>query len=99
MRLLVVCNGGMSSSIIVKKLKEAAESKQIELVTEANATNELGDQVGKWDVCLVAPQIMYAVDNVKKTLNIPVAAIDYRVYAIADGEKALDQALELLKDS
>lgn len=97
MRILVVCNGGMSSSILAKKINKAATSRGIDAVAEAKSNSGLNEEIGKWDVCLVAPQIMYAVESVQKTLGIPVASIDGKVYAVADGDKALDRALELLK--
>ena len=50
-------------------------------------------------MCLVGPQLVYAVNNIKSILNIPVASIEPRVYALADGDKALDFAIELAKKS
>lgn len=97
MRILVVCNGGMSSSILTKKINKAAANRGIEVFADARSNSGLNEEIGKWDVCLVAPQIMYAVESVQKTLGIPVASIEGRVYAVADGEKVLDQALELIK--
>lgn len=95
MRILIVCNAGMSSSILVNKIKQAASAKQIDAIVEAKSNNDLGGEKGKWDVCLVGPQIMYAVESIKATLKIPVATVEPRVYAMADGEKALQQALQL----
>lgn len=97
MRILVVCNGGMSSSILTKKISKAAANRGMEVIAEARSNSGLNEEIGKWDVCLVAPQIMYAVESVQKTLSIPVASIDGRVYAVADGDRALDLALELIK--
>lgn len=97
MRILVVCNGGMSSSILTKKISKAATSRGIEVIVKAMSNSGLNEEIGKWDVCLVAPQIMYAVESIQKTLGIPVDSINPRVYAIADGDRALDQALELTK--
>ena len=88
MKILVVCNAGMSSSILVKNIMEYAASISV----EAHSSASVSEQVGKWDVCLVAPQIMYAVDDIKGKLNIPTAAVDMRAYAIADGKAAYEQA-------
>ncbi|MEF2781790.1 PTS sugar transporter subunit IIB [Erysipelotrichaceae bacterium HCN-30851] len=92
MKILVVCNAGMSSSILVKKIMEYAASISEEAIVEAHSSASVSEQVGKWDVCLVAPQIMYAVDDIKGKLNIPTAAVDMRAYAIADGKAAYEQA-------
>lgn len=92
MKILVVCNAGMSSSILVKKIMEYAASISEEAVVEAHSSASVTEQIGKWDVCLVAPQIMYAVEDIKGKLNIPTAAVDMRTYAIADGKAAYEQA-------
>ena len=56
MKILLCCNAGMSSSILVKKIRDVAEKtgEDIEVSAVANASikNE-----GKWDVCLVGPTI------------------------------------------
>lgn len=97
MKILLCCNAGMSSSILVKKIREAAEKRGMEITINAVANAAIKDEVGKWDVCLVGPQLVYAVNTIKAQLNIPVASVEPRIYAMADGEKALDFAIGLLK--
>lgn len=97
MRILLVCNAGMSSSILVGKIKKAAEARGMEIKIEAKSNNGISSEKGNWDVCLVGPQIIYAVDSIKAAIGIPVQAVEPRTYAMADGDKALDQALNLLK--
>lgn len=87
----------MSSSILVKKIREAAEKRGMELTITAVANAAIRDEKGKWDVCLVGPQLVYAVSNIKAQLKIPVASVDPRIYAIADGDKALDFAISLVE--
>ncbi|MGG3854836.1 PTS sugar transporter subunit IIB [Caldifermentibacillus hisashii] len=94
-KILLVCNAGMSSSILINKIKQAAEGRNIEVKVEASSNNGINDEIGKWDVCLVGPQIKYAVDSIQVTLKIPVEAVEPRTYAMADGEAALEQALRL----
>lgn len=95
MKILLVCNAGMSSSILVKKMKEAAKGRDLEVTVEAKSNNEINAEVGKWEVCLIGPQIAYAIDSIKNTLSIPVEPVEIRTYAMADGSKALDQAIKL----
>ena len=97
MKILLCCNAGMSSSILVKKIREAAEKRGMEMTITAVASAGAKDEVGKWDVCLVGPQLSFAVANLKSTLGIPVASIEPRTYAMADGDKALDFAISLLE--
>lgn len=98
MKILLVCNAGMSSSILVNKIKDAAEQKGMSVIVEARSNNGISSELGKWDVCLVGPQIMYAVDQIKHTLKIPVASVEPRTYAMADGAKALEQAVKMFEE-
>lgn len=97
MKILLCCNAGMSSSILVKKMKEAADAANEEISVAAVANASIKDEVGKWDVCLVGPQLSYVVDSIKQQLNIPVAAIEPRVYAMADGVATLAFAKKIAK--
>lgn len=92
MKILLVCNAGMSSSILVKKIKEYAASINEEAIVQAVPSATVSDEEGKWDVCLLGPQIMYAVDEIKNALHIPTEAVDMRSYAISDGKAAYEQA-------
>lgn len=96
MKVLVVCNAGMSSSILVKKMKDYAASQGEELVIKAVSSAAAEDEAGEWDVCLVGPQLMHAVDEIAEAVEVPTAAVDMRVYAMVDGEAALKQAKGLL---
>ncbi len=96
MKVLVVCNAGMSSSILVQKMKnyasEAGEELEIKAVSSASAEEEAGE----WDVCLVGPQLMHAVDEIKEMVGVPTEAVEMRTYAMADGKAALEQAKRLM---
>lgn len=96
-RILLVCAAGMSTSLLVSKMKKVAEAKGIEAWIEAHGNSNISRFNGEVDVCLVGPQLKYALENVKADLpNIPVEPIDMRVYGMCDGDKALQQALDLI---
>lgn len=97
MKILLCCNAGMSSSILVKKIKDAATNTNEEVEVTAVANSGVKDEVGKWDVCLVGPQLIYAVATIKQQLNIPVASIEPRMYAMADGAAVLAFAKSLIE--
>ncbi len=97
-RILLCCSAGMSTSILVAKMQKEAEARGLELDIFAEANTDIGRFNGKVDVCLVGPQIKYAVPAIQEQLpEISVEAIDMRVYGLGDGAKALDRALELIK--
>ncbi len=99
MKVLLVCNAGMSSSILIEKMKNAAKEKGEEIEISASSISGVAQEKGLWDICLTGPQVSYAVDRIKNTLEIPVISIDPRVYALADGEKALELAKKLYEAS
>lgn len=99
MKILLICNGGMSSSMLMSKMKDAAVRSGKEVMIEAVPNTGLEDQAGRFDVCLVGPQIIYAIESIRQTLGIPVASVETRTYAMADGERALEQAEKLLAEN
>lgn len=97
--ILLVCSAGMSTSLLVSKMQKVAEKRGVECNIQAQANSNISRFDGKVDVCLVGPQIRYAQAEIQKSLpSIKVEVIDMRVYALGDGEAALDQALGLIKE-
>lgn len=96
-RILLVCNLGMSTSLLVSKMQKYAAEQGIECHIEANPQTNIKQYAGKFDVCLIGPQIHYAQPTITEALSpIPVEPIDMLVYGMADGGKALKQAFALL---
>lgn len=99
-KILLVCDLGMSTSLIVKKMKDAAEKKQIPVHIEAKGLQNFKEQLSQFDCAMLGPQIAYKLascQEVGRSLNKPVVAIDMMSYGMADGEKILEQALKLLE--
>ena len=84
------------SDIIVTAPQEPSDTapdlNTDENISQAVSSASVSDEKGKWDVCFVAPQIKYAVADVQAKLGIPTAAVDMRVYAMADGKAAYEAA-------
>ena len=68
MKILLCCNAGMSSSILVKKIRDVAEKTGEDIEVSAVANASIKNEVGKWDVCLVGPQLVFAVDSIQQQL-------------------------------
>lgn len=96
-KILLVCNAGMSTSMLVAKMKKAAEAKSIDVSIEAKSLSEAKAEISTVDIVLLGPQIRYELNNVKKVAgNVPVEAIDMRDYGMMNGEKVLTHALEVI---
>ena len=100
MKILLTCAAGMSTSLVVEKMKKAAKKRDLEATIKAEALDKFEDVVEEYDVVLLGPQIRYKKDSFQKIgaeHDIKVEVIDSAAYGMADGEKVLDQALELLE--
>lgn len=99
--ILLACAAGMSTSLLVTKMEQAAKDKGLETkiyaVSVADVDNELAKE--SIDVVLLGPQVRYEEANVRQKLepyNIPLAVINMQDYGMMNGAKVLDSALALL---
>lgn len=100
--IYLVCNAGMSTSILVKKMQDAAAKKGLEDVhIEAFSVEVLDQRVDTADCVLLGPQIRHMFEDVKKVVNgkCPVAVIDMRDYGMIRGDKVLDKALKMIEEA
>ncbi|GLI83905.1 PTS sugar transporter subunit IIB [Rossellomorea marisflavi] len=99
MKVLFVCAGGMSSSIVVNALKKEGAKEGLEMDVLAIGTGEVADEISKgWDVCMVAPQIRHRFDQVKKVAdgaNVPCGPIPPQAYSPLGGATLLKTVKEL----
>lgn len=96
-KILLVCNAGMSTSMLVAKMEKAAGELQAEVEIEAKSLSEAKDVIQTANLVLLGPQIRYEKANVQKMAGqIPVEAIDMKDYGLMDGKKVLKHALEVM---
>ncbi|MDR2467732.1 MAG: PTS sugar transporter subunit IIB [Spirochaetaceae bacterium] len=96
--IMLVCNAGMSTSMLVQKMKEAAKTLGNEISIGAVAEADLANHAEGVDVLLLGPQIRFKLDEIKKNYEpkgIKVALIDQVDYGRMNGEKVLNMALAL----
>jgi PTS system cellobiose-specific IIB component len=98
MNIYLVCNAGMSTSILVKKMRDAAIAQNIDANIEAFSVEILDEKVEAADVILLGPQIRHMLPDVKKIVGdqCPLDVIDMRDYGTINGEKVLSKALKLI---
>ena len=98
-KILLVCNAGMSTSILVQKMKKAAEQKGIEVTIEAIPSTDLSQFWQSSDVILIGPQIGFMKDSIKETVEnkIPVEVINMVDYGRMNADKVLALAIDLIK--
>ena len=96
MNVLLVCATGMSTSLLVNRMKETAETKEIEFQIEAHPVGQIEKYGEAADDILLGPQVRYELKNVKKMfLDKPAEIIHMQDYGTMNGAKVLDTALKL----
>lgn len=99
-RILLLCNAGMSTGLVMKKMKEAAQKKELEVEIDAKGVEEFEDNLKKYDIFLLGPQVRFKkaeLNEKAKKVNKIVETMDTLDYGMMRGESILDFALELLK--
>ena len=84
---MLVCNGGMSTSIMARQIREASEGRyEVKAYSESVYAGNLDDDI---KVILIASQIRFMVDDIQKVagLNRVVQAIDMQSYGLMVGKK------------
>ncbi len=66
MRIILVCNAGMSTGIMQMKLEECARKDNIEAEIEAIPIAEVEEQTDCADIVLLGPQVRFAADDLRK---------------------------------
>lgn len=98
MKIILVCSAGMSTSMLVKKMRDSAESRNIDVEISAVAESQLKNNLENLDVVLIGPQVRYLEKKIKQQLEpqgIKVDIINQLAYGMMKGDKVLDQAIEL----
>ncbi|MDN5317274.1 MAG: cellobiose system component [Thermoanaerobacterium sp.] len=100
MKIVLVCSAGMSTSLLVKKMKDSAVKKGVEVEIEAYAEADLKRNLENVDVILIGPQVRYLLEKIKQIAEpkgIAVDVIESKLYGKVDGEGVLNKALSILK--
>ena len=98
-KILLLCDAGMSTSMMVQKMQEAAQKKGIEAEIKAVGIDKFQDNLDKYDVFLLGPQVKYKKPDLEKIaseVGKKVDVINTMDYGMMKGDKVLDFALELI---
>ncbi len=82
-KIILLCAGGFSTSLIANKMLEIAKKEEKAYQIKAIAADLIQEEVKikKPDCILLGPQIWYMLDSLKTTANnIPIAVIPMQDY-------------------
>ena len=97
--ILLVCSAGMSTSLLVTKMEEAAKNRGLDCTIKAVAEAEVKNNMDNIDVLLIGPQVRFLLSKFKDILGpkgVPVEVINMVDYGTMNGEKVLNKACELM---
>lgn len=99
-KIALFCAAGMSTSMLVTKMRQAAEAKGLEVEINAYPQDELEKYVDSIDVALLGPQVKFLLGKSKEVCDpkgVPVEVINTLDYGMMNGAKVLDHALSIAK--
>lgn len=99
MKVLMVCSGGMSSTIVVKAISEEAKKQDFPLEIEAIGTTQIMEEMENvnYDLLIVAPQVKHRLDYFKEVAakhNVPVELIPPMGYTPIGASKVLNELIK-----
>lgn len=95
-KILLACAGGFSTSMLVTKMKAAAEAKGAEFWINAVGDSDIEEHLDS-DIILLGPQIAHRLEDLRENLSIPVFVIDSLDYGTMNGAAVLNFALKEIK--
>lgn len=93
-KVMLVCNAGMSTGILAKRIEKASEGK---LQVRAYGEAEYQDYVKDYDLILLGPQIRHLKPEIEANVNIPVESIAPQYYGIMNGAGVYKDIIKILE--
>jgi len=84
MKILLVCAGGMSTGLLMNKMKVYWDQQGKELTINAVGLGEYEDVYKDYDIIMVGPQVGYRLAQIKADTGLPCDIIPSFDYAIAN---------------
>lgn len=102
-RILLACSAGMSTSLIVLKMKKLAQEQGKNYEIWATSVDDIIDDEKEFDCCLIGPQVSARFDDVMDSVaeygeDIPVAIIEKEDYGKMRADRILALAEKILKE-
>lgn len=99
MKILLVCAAGMSTSLVVEKMKKALGEDEQHFVIDARPADKFEYIISEYDVALLGPQIKFKkaeFSGIARQYGIPVDLVNTMDYGLCKGDKILKFAKELV---
>lgn len=93
--IILMCNEGMSTSIVASRMRKYAESQGCDFSVYAINLGKLDQEYQKADLILLGPQLAYMAESISVEINhhCAVIPIDPRHFSKLDGKAVIESAL------
>ena len=100
---MLVCSAGMSTSLLVTKMEQAAEKAGDEVEIFALPMSDGINRLSTVDFVLLGPQVRFNLGKIKEEAakvnpGLPVDVIDMKDYGMMNGEKVYNYAKKLMDE-
>lgn len=97
--IVLLCNMGMSTSLMVNKMRAAAKDSGYECEINAYALQKASEIIPTADILLVGPQIAFELNRLRREYpDKRIEKIEMMDYGRMDGKKVLEHAKAVLGD-
>lgn len=97
-RIYLFCSAGMSTSLLVSKMRAQAEKYEVPVEIEAFSETFAAEKGPEADVILLGPQIAYLLPDIQRLLpGKTIEVIDSVLYGKVDGLGVLKSAVAAIK--
>ena len=98
-KIVLLCAAGMSTSILVSKMREFNQEHDYNYQVDAYAVAEADQVCPDADIILLGPQVRYELRRIKGMFpDKIVESIDMAAYGLMDGVKVMRQVMTYLGD-
>jgi PTS system cellobiose-specific IIB component len=96
-KIVLLCAAGMSTSALVRKMKDAAKDEGYDCDISAHSVAEAKNYADA-DIILLGPQVRYRLQEVQKLLpDNKVEVIDMKDYGMMNGKAVLNHARTVME--
>lgn len=98
-KIVLLCAGGLSTGMLVKKMEKYAQSIGYDCTISAYGKELAKDKASDADIVLLGPQIRFAYDEIKKEIpNVPIEVMGMQDYGMQKADLFINRCKEVLGD-
>ena len=98
-KIILLCAGGMSTGMLVKKMEKYASEIGYDCTIAAYGKEMAKKVASDADIVLLGPQIKFAYDEVKKEIpEVPIEIMGMKEYGMQKADVFVEKCREVLGD-